>query len=66
MREGCPHATDPTEQCPLCCHFAKCDRSTHRITGDPMLIFDLTVDRSAAAKEICTRCAFFLTSGPRL
>jgi hypothetical protein len=43
-----------------------CDRSTHQVTGDPALIFDPTVDRSAAAKEICTRCVFFLTNGPRL
>jgi hypothetical protein len=66
MRERCPHAIDPDEQCPAGCFFAKCDRPTHRVTADPMLFFDPTIDRSAAAKEICTRCAFFLTSGPRL
>jgi hypothetical protein len=66
MRGGCPHAIDPDEQCPLSCHFAKCERTTHRTTGDPMLVFDPTIDRSAAAKEICTSCAFFLTNGPRI
>lgn len=66
MQSRCPHAIDPTEQCPLSCMFAKCDRPTHATTGNPDLIFDPTVDRSKAAKEICTACAFFLTSGPRL
>ena len=66
MRERCPHAIDPTEQCPAGCFYAACDRETHRVTGDPALVFDPTVDRSAAAKEICTRCAFFLINGPRL
>ena len=65
MRESCPHAMDPDEQCPLSCHYAKCDRQTHRATGDPMLVLDPTIDFSAAAKEICTRCVFFLSSGPR-
>jgi len=66
MRAGCPHAIDPTEKCPLGCHYAKCDRPTHHTTGDPMLVFDPTIDRRAAAKEICTGCEFFLTHGPRL
>lgn len=66
MRGRCPHAIDPTEQCPLSCIYASCHRSTHQPTGDPMLVWDPTVDRRAAAKETCTRCAFFLTNGPRL
>jgi hypothetical protein len=66
MRERCPHAIDPAEQCPISCFYAKCDRDTHSITSDPALVFDPTIDRSAAAKEICTSCAFFLTNGPRL
>jgi hypothetical protein len=66
MQAGCPHAADPDEQCPTACFFAKCDRPTHRTTGDPGLIFDPTVDRRAAAKEICTQCEFFLVNGPRL
>lgn len=64
MQAGCPHAIDPTEQCPLSCYFAKCDRATHHISSDPALIFGVAVDRAAAAKEICTRCEFFLTNGP--
>ncbi|MBN1193051.1 MAG: hypothetical protein JXA36_05125 [Coriobacteriia bacterium] len=66
MREGCPHAIDPEEKCPLSCQYAKCDRSTYRATTDPALIFDLSIDRSAAAREVCTGCVFFLTNGPRL
>lgn len=65
MQAQCPHAIDPEEQCPLSCHFAACDRSTHRPTWDPALVFDVTVDRSAAAKEVCVRCEFFLRHGPR-
>jgi len=66
MQAGCPHAIDPAEQCPAGCFFAKCDRPTHRSTSNPALVFDATIDRTVAAKEICTRCAFFLTNGPRL
>ncbi|MGB4582443.1 MAG: hypothetical protein WBI91_11390 [Coriobacteriia bacterium] len=65
MRERCPHAIDPNEQCPLGCHYAMCERPTHQVTGDPALIFDPTADFDAAAKETCTRCVFFLTNGPR-
>jgi hypothetical protein len=65
MRARCPHAIDPGEQCPLGCRFTLCDRPTHRVSADPALVFDVTIDRSAAAKEICTRCEFFLTHGPR-
>jgi len=66
MQERCPHAIDPAEQCPMACFYAKCDRETYSLTSDPGLVFDPTIDRSAAAREICTRCAFFLTNGPRL
>jgi hypothetical protein len=66
MQGRCPHAIDPNEQCPLLCHYALCERPMHRITGDPALVFNPVIDRSAAAKEICTRCAFFLSEGPRL
>jgi len=66
MRAGCVHAINPAEQCPSGCFFSSCDRPTHRVTGDPALVFDPTIDRARAAKEICTRCAFFLTHGPRV
>jgi len=66
MQADCPHAIDPHEQCPAGCLYALCDRPTHKVTSDPALIFDPFVDRSAAAKEVCTRCEFFLRNGPRL
>ena len=66
MRSRCPHAIDPAEQCPISCHYASCDRPTHRATGDPALVFDPTIDRRAAAKETCTGCVYFLTNGPRI
>ncbi len=66
MRGRCPHAINPAEQCPLTCLFAKCDRDTHDVACDVWLLLDPTVDRSAAAKEVCTTCMFFLTNGPRL
>lgn len=66
LQAECPHAIDPDEQCPLGCHFAACDRPTHRVTGDLDLLLDPVVDRAAAAKAICTTCEFFLRNGPRL
>ena len=66
MQADCPHAIDPDEQCPVSCLYATCDRPQHRITSDPALIFDASVDRSAAAKGGCTICAFFLKNAPRI
>lgn len=65
MRASCPHATDPAERCPHSCQFARCERPTHAMTTDLALVFDPSVDRSAAAKEVCTMCVFFLGNGPR-
>lgn len=66
MRERCPHAINPAEQCPLSCLFSKCSRETHCRTSDPWVLLDPTVERSAAAKEVCTTCEFFLKNGPRI
>jgi hypothetical protein len=66
MRAECPHAIDPAERCPAACLYAKCDRSTHRVTGDPALVLNPAVDFGAARKEECLMCAFFLEHGPRL
>jgi len=57
---------DAREQCPVSCFYAKCDRPQHRVTGDPTLVFDASVDRTSAAREGCTVCAFFLENGPRI
>ncbi len=65
MMSECPHY-NPEEKCPSRCAFAQCDRTTHSVTSDPALIFDPTIDRSVAQREICTYCGFFLKNGPRL
>jgi hypothetical protein len=64
MMSRCPH-NNPEEKCPSRCAFAQCDRPGHGSSSDPMLIFEPTIDRSAAVKELCTFCAFFLTNGPK-
>jgi hypothetical protein len=66
MQAECVHAEKPTDRCPARCNFAQCYRAAHVVTSDPALIFDGTVDRSAAIKEACSFCAYFLTKGPRL
>jgi hypothetical protein len=65
MRATCPHNM-PGHQCPTKCAFAQCDRPSHGLTTDPALIFDPSVDRSAAIREECTMCAFFIKNGPRV
>jgi len=65
MQKDCPHSADFKDNCPTKCAFAACDRPTYELTTDPELIFSPDVDRSAAIKDGCTYCAFFLTHGPR-
>lgn len=66
MQSECPHHISFKDNCPTKCAFAGCDRPTYELTTDPELIFDPTVDRSAAIKDGCTFCAFFLRNGPRI
>ena len=66
MQADCPHAIRFMDNCPNKCAFAVCDRPTFELTIDPELIFSATVDRSAATKDSCYHCAFFLTHGPSL
>lgn len=66
MQAECPHPNELNDNCPTKCAFAQCDRPTHAITTDPALIFDPEVDRSAAIKDLCMYCEFFLTRGPRV
>lgn len=66
MQGECPHATVIGDNCPTKCVFAKCDRKTYEMTTDAELVFDPTVDRSAATKDECNYCAFFLRNGPRI
>jgi hypothetical protein len=66
MQRECPHPVDFKDNCPTKCAFAGCDRATYQVTDDPDLLFDPSVDRSAAIKDGCTYCGFFLTNGPRI
>lgn len=66
MQAECPHAIELRDNCPTKCAFAGCDRPTYELTIDPALIFAPDIDRSAAIKDGCTFCAFFLKNGPRI
>lgn len=65
MSGSCPHAVTSWDMCPSRCMFSKCNRPTHLETYDPAVLFDPTVDRMKAVKEVCTMCAHFLANGPR-
>ena len=61
----CPHY-ELGGRCPVDCAFAECTRPTHKVAEDMMLLLDPDIDRSAAIKECCCICEFFLTNGPKL
>lgn len=61
----CPHY-ELGGRCPVDCAFAECQRPTHKVPDDPMLLLDPDIDRSTAVKECCCICEFFLANGPRL
>lgn len=63
MQGRCPHNT-PGESCPMECHFAACDRPTHKPVTDINLMLNPDIDREAAVKEVCRMCEHFLTHGP--
>ncbi len=65
MQAECPHPAVFKDRCPSKCAFAYCERSTHKLTTDPELVFSPDVDREAAIMDICLYCEFFLTRGPR-
>jgi len=66
MQAECPHPNELNDNCPTKCAFAACDRDSYELTIDPDLVFDPNVDRSAAIKDGCIYCAFFLRHGPRI
>ena len=66
MQGECPHSVDFKDNCPTKCAFAACDRASYELVTEPELIFDPTVDRSAAIKDGCQFCGFFLKNGPRV
>jgi hypothetical protein len=62
--EHCPHY-ELGGRCPVDCAFAECTRPTHKVASGLDLL-DPTIDRTAAIKECCCICQFFLDNGPRL
>jgi len=65
MMSRCPH-NNPGEKCPSRCAYAQCDRPSHHAISDPAVVFEPSIDRGAAMKELCTFCGFFLANGPRV
>jgi hypothetical protein len=64
--DTCAHANEFFDRCPTKCAFANCQRPQREHTADAALIFDPTVDRGVAIKEVCLHCGFFLEKGPRV
>lgn len=66
MQSTCAHVQDFHDNCPTKCAFAHCERPQNEVTSDPALIFTPDIDRTAAIKDGCNFCGFFLTNGPRV
>ncbi len=67
LSQECPHGrTDCYSPCTIECQFAQCRNPWHKVATDFNLLLDTTVDRSAAIKEGCRACEFFLKYGPRI
>jgi len=61
----CQHAVTDFDMCPSRCNFAFCHRPEHRVTADPALVFDPSLDREQSLKQTCLYCEFFLKNGPK-
>ncbi|MDR1015572.1 MAG: hypothetical protein LBL86_11455 [Coriobacteriales bacterium] len=67
MWSRCPHATSSEDGvCVAECFYTACQRTQRRVTADFALLLDPAVDRTAAVKENCLNCAFFLQNAPRV
>ena len=67
LASRCPHAISSTDGlCVANCFYTVCHKSQHKIATAFDLLLDETVDRSAAIKESCTFCEFFLKNAPRI
>ncbi|MCL2137524.1 MAG: hypothetical protein FWH40_10210 [Coriobacteriia bacterium] len=62
----CPHATSSTDGlCPAQCVYSRCSSQNHRqLYG--LALLDAAADRSAAVKELCWYCEYFVKNAPRL
>ena len=65
MQSRCPHNV-PGEPCPSDCNFSACDRRTHQVAEGLAILDNPEVDRSAAVKEVCRACIFFIQNGPSI
>lgn len=65
MMSRCPHNV-PGEPCPAECHFAACNRPTHKVCQDFTVLLNPERDYDAAVKEICRFCVHFLEHGPKV
>jgi hypothetical protein len=67
MAATCPHATSSEDgRCVTDCYYTICMKPQHKHAGNLDLLLDATIDRTAAIKEPCTYCEFFLLNGPKL
>lgn len=69
MWSRCPHNADDRgiySPCPMDCCYTYCDKPQHEMATDINLLLDPYVDRTAAKKEQCRTCAFFLRTAPRI
>lgn len=64
MQSRCPHNI-PGEPCPQDCHYAACRRPTHEFADPIDALLNPSIDHSAAVKETCRLCTFFLEHGPK-
>lgn len=65
MQSRCPHNIDGLP-CPADCFNTRCERPTHQLVNAMDALLNPDVDRSAARKETCLFCQFFLDNGPKI
>lgn len=65
MMQRCPHNIEGLP-CPADCLNTHCKRPTHDMVDPLDALMNPDVDRSAAVKEVCLLCRFFLEHGPVL
>ena len=67
MSGRCPHVSaEVYSPCPADCNYSFCSNPQHIIATDVSLLLDSEIDRTAAIKEQCYYCEFFLTNGPKI
>lgn len=66
MQSRCPHnSPDVYSPCPMDCCYTACDKPQHK-QADPLTALDPYADRTAAQKEQCMWCEFFLKTAPKV